>query len=27
LLFSNWLNWIYQTSPFDIERIGGDRPP
>jgi homoserine O-succinyltransferase len=26
LLFSNWLNWIYQTSPFDIERIGGDRP-
>jgi len=22
LLFSNWLNWIYQTTPFDIERIG-----
>ena len=22
LLFSNWLNWIYQTTPFDIRRVG-----
>ena len=24
LLFSNWLNWIYQTTPFDSRRIGED---
>jgi homoserine O-succinyltransferase len=22
LLFQNWINEIYQTTPFDIERIG-----
>jgi homoserine O-succinyltransferase/O-acetyltransferase len=24
LLFSNWLNWIYQTTPFDIQKIGAE---
>jgi homoserine O-succinyltransferase len=25
LLFGNWINEIYQTTPFEITRIGGDR--
>ncbi len=24
LLIGNWLNQVYQTTPFDIERVGGD---
>ncbi len=24
LLFANWLNWIYQTTPFAVDRIGED---
>ncbi len=25
LLYGNWINEIYQTAPFDIDRIGSDR--
>ena len=25
LLFSNWINEIYQTTPFDVAQIGADR--
>jgi homoserine O-succinyltransferase len=24
LLYGNWINEIYQTTPFDLERIGKD---
>jgi homoserine O-succinyltransferase len=27
LLFGNWINEIYRTTPFDIAAIGGGRPP
>ena len=25
LLFGNWLNYVYQSSPYDLEMIGKDR--
>lgn len=25
LLFGNWINEVYQTTPFDMEKIGGER--
>jgi len=27
ILFGNWINSIYQTTPFDMSKIGDDRPP
>ena len=26
ILFGNWVNSIYQTTPFDMSKIGDDRP-
>lgn len=26
ILFGNWINMIYQTTPFDMSKIGNDRP-
>jgi len=26
ILFGNWINSIYQSTPFDMDRIGDDRP-
>lgn len=26
ILFGNWINWIYQGTPYDLEKIGEDRP-
>ncbi|MBC7282919.1 MAG: homoserine O-succinyltransferase, partial [Hoeflea sp.] len=25
LLFGNWINQVYQTTPFDMNDIGADR--
>jgi len=27
ILFGNWINMLYQTTPFDLKKIGDDRPP
>jgi len=27
ILFGNWLNMIYQSTPFDMSKIGDNRPP
>ena len=27
ILFGNWVNSIYQTTPFEMSKIGDDRPP
>ena len=27
LLFANWINIVYQSTPFDISEIGRDRAP